>query len=151
VLSACQTAEGVVQSGEGVLSLARAFFGAGAHAVIGTRWPIRDADAAWIFSAFYRHLADGRSLAAALRLAKADAIVAGRPVTAWAGIVLIGRGELGFEPGEPRSSTPGALIGGAVLGSLLCVGVGVVAVSQRRRFRRDVSSGPPGHALSREP
>ena len=44
VLSACYTATGVVLSGEGVLSLARAFFEAGAHAVVGSRWPLRDVD-----------------------------------------------------------------------------------------------------------
>ena len=60
VLSACQTAAGAVLSGEGVLSLARAFFEGGAHAVIGTRWPLRDADAAVLFDTFYRHLARGR-------------------------------------------------------------------------------------------
>jgi hypothetical protein len=63
VLSACQTAAGAVQSGEGVLSLARAFFEAGAHAVVGSRWPLRDADAAMLFDAFYRHLGEGASLA----------------------------------------------------------------------------------------
>ena len=46
VLSACETASGAVLNGEGVLSLARPFFEAGAHAVVGTRWPIRDQDAA---------------------------------------------------------------------------------------------------------
>ena len=49
VLSACQTASGAILGGEGVLSLARAFFEAGAHAVIGSRWPIRDEDAASLF------------------------------------------------------------------------------------------------------
>ena len=60
VLSACQTVSGAVLSGEGVLSLARAFFEAGAQAVIGSRWPIRDEDAAWFFDAFYRGSAKGR-------------------------------------------------------------------------------------------
>ncbi len=53
VLSACQTASGAILSGEGVLSLARSFFEAGANAVIGSRWPIRDDDAASLFEAFY--------------------------------------------------------------------------------------------------
>ena len=79
VLSACQTASGAVLSGEGVLSLARAFFEAGAQAVIGTRWPIRDEDAAALFDTFYRVLGGGASLAEALTQAKIEAI-AGRAV-----------------------------------------------------------------------
>jgi hypothetical protein len=92
VLSACRTASGAVLSGEGVLSLARAFFEAGAHAVIGTRWPIRDEDAAAIFDRFYRELGAGASLSAALARAKNDAMKAGRPAMAWAGLELLGDG-----------------------------------------------------------
>jgi len=105
VLSACQSAAGVVQRGEGVLSLARAFFTAGAHAVIGSRWPIRDDEAAWFFGAFYRHLGTGVSLAAALRLAKRDAIAAGRPARAWAGVVLLGSGDLRPQPLHPPAAS----------------------------------------------
>ena len=105
VLSACQSAAGVVQRGEGVLSLARAFFTAGAHAVIGSRWPIRDDDAAWFFGAFYRHLGTGVSLAAALRLAKRDAIAADRPARAWAGVVLLGSGDLRPQPLHPPATS----------------------------------------------
>ena len=65
VLSACQTAAGAVLSGEGVLSLARAFFEAGAHAVVGSRWPLRDVDAAALFDTFYRQLGQGVSLSGA--------------------------------------------------------------------------------------
>ena len=66
VLSACQTAAGAAVDGEGMLSLARAFFEAGARAVIGTRWPIRDADAAALFDTFYRGIGEGLSLSEAL-------------------------------------------------------------------------------------
>src|SRR5262249_53129740 len=83
VLSARRTASGAVLRGEGVLSLARAFFEAGAQAVVGTRWPIRDADAAAIFDSFYRELARGATLSAALARAKRDAMHAGRPASAW--------------------------------------------------------------------
>ena len=48
VLSACESAGGSVLSGEGPLSLARAFFAGGAGAVVATRWPLRDDDAALI-------------------------------------------------------------------------------------------------------
>jgi CHAT domain-containing protein len=94
VLSACQTASGAILSGEGVLSLARAFFEAGAHAVIGTRWPLRDEDGAVVFDMFYRHLAKGASLSEALRSSRTEARTAGRPASAWAGLVLIGNGDL---------------------------------------------------------
>jgi CHAT domain-containing protein len=101
VLSACQTAAGAVLSGEGMLSLARAFFEAGAHAVIGTRWPLRDADAAALFDTFYRHLAQGASLSAALKATRDEARAAGRPASAWAGLVLLGNGDLRPFAGRP--------------------------------------------------
>ena len=131
VLSACQTAAGTVLSGEGVLSLARAFFAAGAHAVIGTRWPIRDEDAAWLFDVFYRRLGEGASLSEALKGAKARAIESGRPAAAWASLVLLGNGA--FQPfpgGRPhlpqvppssghRLRLALALAGGVALGAAL--------------------------------
>jgi hypothetical protein len=92
VLSACDTASGTVLDGEGVLSLARAFFEAGARAVIGTRWAVRDGDSASLFDAFYRELARGASLSEALARAKAEAIEAHRPEHVWAGVVLLGDG-----------------------------------------------------------
>ena len=94
VLSGCQTASGAIQSGEGVLSLSRAFFEAGAHAVIGSRWPLRDADAADLFDAFYRHLGGGATLSAALKATQDEARAAGRPASQWASLVLLGDGDL---------------------------------------------------------
>ena len=113
VLSACQTAAGTIVSGEGVLSLARAFFGAGAAAVVGTRWPIRDADAASLFDTFYQELGDGASLSEALKAAKAAAIAANRPAAAWASLVLLGNGDFrpfpgGRPPTPPRAQSPAA-------------------------------------------
>ena len=107
VLSACQTASGAILSGEGVLSLARSFFEAGANAVIGTRWPIRDDDAASLFEAFYQRLGAGASLSEALKQAKAQAIAANRPAAAWASLVLLGDGDFrpfpGGRPARQRS------------------------------------------------
>jgi hypothetical protein len=94
VLSACQTASGAVLNGEGVLSLARAFFEAGARAVIGTRWPVRDEDAAALFDVFYRQLGGGASLSEALARTKREAIESGRPATAWASLELLGDGAI---------------------------------------------------------
>jgi CHAT domain-containing protein/tetratricopeptide (TPR) repeat protein len=115
VLSACQTAAGAIVSGEGVLSLARAFFGAGAEAVIGTRWPIRDADAASLFDTFYQRLGEGASLSEALKHTKTAAIAANRPASAWASLVLLGNGDFrpfpgGRPPDPPRTRSPIAVI-----------------------------------------
>lgn len=92
VLSACESADGALLSGEGPLSLARAFFAGGAGGVVATRWPLRDDDAAFLMERFYRSLASGVGAGAALRRARHDAIAAGRSPAAWAGIVLLGDG-----------------------------------------------------------
>lgn len=92
VLSACRSAAGPVLSGEGVLGLAHAFFQAGARTVVGTLWPLRDDEAERVFRSFYRELASGRSVAAALASAQRDAIASGQPPAAWAGVVVLGDG-----------------------------------------------------------
>jgi CHAT domain-containing protein len=92
VLSACESADGRVLSGEGPLSLARAFFAAGASGVIATRWPLRDDDAAFMMERFYRALGSGADAGAALRRTRHDAIDAGLPAAAWAGVALLGDG-----------------------------------------------------------
>jgi CHAT domain-containing protein/tetratricopeptide (TPR) repeat protein len=92
VLSACRSASGALLEGEGVMGLARAFFQAGARTVVGSLWPLRDDDAARLFDSFYRGLAEGRSVGAALAAARREQIRSGRPAAAWAGIVLLGDG-----------------------------------------------------------
>jgi CHAT domain-containing protein len=100
VLSACESADGALLSGEGPLSLARAFFAAGAGGVVATRWPLRDDDAAFVMTRFYRALAAGDSVGAALRRARRDVIDAGLPPAAWAGVTLLGDGS--HRPIRPR-------------------------------------------------
>jgi CHAT domain-containing protein/tetratricopeptide (TPR) repeat protein len=135
VLSACQTAAGVVMSGEGVLSLARAFFEAGAHAVIGSRWPLRDVDAAALFDTFYLHLGQGASLAQALKATQDEARAAGRPASAWAGLMLLGNGDLRpFPGGRPPTHRWLGLAPALVLGAAFLVVLGLVFA--RRSLRR---------------
>ena len=132
VLSACYTAGGPVLSGEGVLSLARAFFEAGASAVIGSRWPLRDADAATMFEAFYRHLGRGASLSEALKSSQDEAREAGRPASQWATLVLLGNGDLrpfaGRAAEATRSPLPVVITAGMTL-------LGVAGVVLMRRVR----------------
>ncbi|MEA2599906.1 MAG: hypothetical protein QOF89_898 [Acidobacteriota bacterium] len=99
VLSACSSNTGVVLRGEGVMSLARAFFQAGANTVVASLWRLRDDEAADFFDHFYRHLGHGLSVAAAAQAAQKDLIAAGAPAAAWAGIVVLGDGDLVPLPG----------------------------------------------------
>lgn len=93
VLSACSSAAGANMPGEGVLGLARAFFLAGAHAVVGSLWPLRDDEAAVLVGEFARHLGRGASVGAALAEAKRSRMRAGDPTAAWAGLVVLGDGD----------------------------------------------------------
>jgi hypothetical protein len=142
VLSACYTADGIVLSGEGVLSLARAFFEAGAHAVIGSRWPLRDADAAALFDTFYRHLGTGASLSEALKATQDDARADGRPASAWAGLVLLGNGDLRPFAGGRAPADPWRRLGPVLaIGSLLVAALAIAHRRARRHGRETASRG----------
>jgi CHAT domain-containing protein/tetratricopeptide (TPR) repeat protein len=54
VLDGCSSGHGPVLPGAGLMGLTRAWFVAGARAVIATRWPTGDQDSGEIFSSFYR-------------------------------------------------------------------------------------------------
>jgi CHAT domain-containing protein/tetratricopeptide (TPR) repeat protein len=102
VLSGCRTAAGKVIQGEGVLGLARAFFEAGAVAVVGSLWPLRDDEAEVFFGRFYDHLSDGERLDRAVQLAQEEVAAEGAPQAAWAGLVLLGDGSVAPFPGGKR-------------------------------------------------
>ena len=70
VLSACSTADGEVAEGEGVLSLARGFFYAGAKSVVSTLESINDQSSAIIMAEFYKQLKKGKRKDVALQQAK---------------------------------------------------------------------------------
>src|SRR5260221_1649280 len=56
VLSACRTGDGRIVTGEGVQSLARAFTGGGANAVIAGWWNVNDETAGRLMQGFYAQL-----------------------------------------------------------------------------------------------
>ncbi len=111
VISACSSAGGRSLRGEGPLSIARSFLGAGARTVIGTIWPVRDSEAGLLAERFYARLARGDAAATALAAAQREMLGAGLPPAAWAGFVLIGDGEVSLPPrsGPPSSSSAWAL------------------------------------------
>lgn len=71
VLSACRTALGVPQAGEGLIGLTRAFFLAGARRVVATLWEVQDRATADLMGRFYAAMfTKGLSPSAALRQAQ---------------------------------------------------------------------------------
>jgi CHAT domain-containing protein len=133
VLSACRSASGSTLRGEGVMSLVRAFFRAGADAVVGSLWPLRDDDAAALFESFYRALDGGASLGAALQAAQREAFRAGRPTAAWAGLVVAGDGSLAPLPARPKRGGP---LTAAVVAALTALAVTGLLLRARRVRRR---------------
>ena len=99
VLSSCSSAAGSVLRGEGVMSLARSFFVAGADVVIGSLWPLDDREAMRFFGDFYRYLSRGVDVSRALAQTQRHWIRSGRPATTWAGIVVLGNGDSTPAPG----------------------------------------------------
>lgn len=93
VLSACETALGKLNRGEGIISLARAFSYAGARSIITTLWRVNDQKSADLIIEFYRQLIHERqSKDAALRAAQLAFVEEGTAAHPyyWAGFVGIG-------------------------------------------------------------
>jgi len=70
VLSACETATGLLQSGEGVMSLSRSFFLAGCPSLVSSLWRADDESIADIMLYFYQHLKNGAAKDVAMQQAK---------------------------------------------------------------------------------
>ncbi len=91
VLSACQTAAGTVEKGEGISGLSRAFFCAGAKSVLASLWDINDRSTQKFMTYFYRNLVKGRSKEESLRLAKTRMLKTRfRHPYYWAAFILMG-------------------------------------------------------------
>jgi len=96
VLSACETANGRLSPGEGVMGTSWAFFVAGVHSMLVSQWKVNSASTSQLMTNFYQALESkqnqsptkARSLqAATLRLMKDDRY---RHPFYWAGFVLVG-------------------------------------------------------------
>lgn len=69
-LSACQTGIGKLQKGQGMLSLSKGFYYAGAKSLVNTLWKINDKSTVKLMEYFYQGLSKGYSKSEALRKAK---------------------------------------------------------------------------------
>ena len=95
VLSTCSSGSGRNYQGEGVMSIAHAFLGAGTKAVVHTLWPVDDRATSEILRDFYNGLHEGLAASEALARAKKDFLARhaadglADPFY-WSGIVLTG-------------------------------------------------------------
>jgi len=92
-LSACDTGTGRLQGEEGIASLERAFFYAGARSVLASLWMANDVYSTTLMQHFYHHLAEGQDEGRSLHQAKIELIQQFRAQAApffWAGFTLAG-------------------------------------------------------------
>jgi CHAT domain-containing protein len=101
VLSACETAGPAVRGdigagGDSLSGLARAFFAAGARAVMASHWSVFDDQTQELTSAMYREIGAGKTFSSSLRAAQVQ--LRNNPKTShpiyWAAFVMIGDGGL---------------------------------------------------------
>jgi CHAT domain-containing protein/tetratricopeptide (TPR) repeat protein len=94
VLSACRSGDGILQKGEGIMSLARGFLYAGCQSLVMTLWNVEDRSGQDIMQRFYHLIKKGRTKNCALRIAKLKYLASAQPHKThpyyWAGYVQIG-------------------------------------------------------------
>ncbi|WP_421921040.1 CHAT domain-containing protein [Marinifilum sp.] len=94
VLSACNTGDGKLLKGEGVMSLARGFFYAGCPSIIMTLWTVEDQTGSNLMTNFYTFLSQGLKKDEALRQAKLKYLETSDPLKShpyfWSGYVTMG-------------------------------------------------------------
>ncbi len=70
VLSACRTADGIMNSGEGIISLSRGFAAIGTGGTIAGLWNVNDKAASEITASCYQNILKGQEISTALHKAK---------------------------------------------------------------------------------
>nr|MBP6687593.1 CHAT domain-containing protein [Lacibacter sp.] len=95
ILTACETAAGSLQDGEGVVSIGRAFISKGVKAVVASRWKVDDAVAPVFIQSFYSSLQQQHSPITALHEARKQYLhnttnLAQKDPLLWAGFSYIG-------------------------------------------------------------
>ncbi len=94
VLSACNTASGRIQDGEGVIGLSRGFFEAGVKGMQSSLWSIDDLSSSKVVTGMYHYLKQEKPKSEALRLSKLDYLKNADKLQShpyyWAAIIHIG-------------------------------------------------------------
>jgi CHAT domain-containing protein len=135
VLSGCETGLGPLETGEGLISMSRAFSYAGAESIVTSLWPVNDASTAQIMSSFYQYLRKGEPKDKALQMAKLNYLEQlTDPVQAdpyyWAGFIVMGD----MAPMlTSSSSTPSWLIGVCILAGVCLLLLASPYFARRRK------------------
>lgn len=137
VLSACNTGNGKLRSGEGVMSLSRAFLYAGCKSVIMTLWAVEDKAGSELMISFYEYLSKGYSKDKAMQLAKIDYIKHSPASKShpyyWAAYVPIGdQCPLNQSPKDYSSMAYFALLAG--------IGIGITPFFTNRKLKRRITN-----------
>jgi CHAT domain-containing protein len=107
VLSACQTAKGGFETGDGLIGLSNIFLFAGSRSVLVSQWNINDKSTAEFMKQFYEALASSLSISSALREAKIRMINSRyRHPFHWAAFALIGCASGSYSTWNSRDAQP---------------------------------------------
>ena len=99
VLSACQTGDGALKKGEGIMSLARAFISSGCKSVITSLWNVNDQNSSPLMTSFYEHVWTGKTVGESLGQSKRDYLnsasstLQAHPYN-WATFIAIGKADM---------------------------------------------------------
>ncbi|MEI6899797.1 MAG: CHAT domain-containing tetratricopeptide repeat protein, partial [Bacteroidota bacterium] len=97
VLSACNTATGKLEDGEGVISMSMGGIYSGSPSILSTLWSVNDHSTSVIMQRFYHYLHKGDHKSESIRKAQLDYINGNDNMLAapfyWAGYILIGNDE----------------------------------------------------------
>jgi CHAT domain-containing protein len=97
VLSSCNTGNGVLSSGEGILSLARGFLYSGCQSVVMSMWEIDDKSGTEVMKMFYDNLRQGKSKSQALKASRTEYLKGASQLRShpyfWASLVVYGENE----------------------------------------------------------
>ncbi|MGM0665785.1 MAG: CHAT domain-containing protein [Bacteroidota bacterium] len=101
-LSSCNTGSGFLQSGEGVMSLARGFFYSGSPSVIMSLWEVDDMSGSEMVKNFYLYLKRGHTKSRSLRKARMDYLSSADQMRShpyfWSTMVIIGDDDAVYLP-----------------------------------------------------
>jgi CHAT domain-containing protein len=105
VLSACNSGYGKLHKGEGIISLARGFFTAGAKSIVMTLWAVSDKSSSQIVKNFYGSLSSNQNIGEAMQKSKIQYLEQtdeeGAHPYFWSGYIVLGNAGSSFEPISP--------------------------------------------------